>query len=695
MNENHSHIFKEEAHELLAQLEDSLLELEESPEDQELIGSIFRAMHTIKGSGSMFGFDEIASFTHEVESVYDKVRDGRIPVTKALIDLTLQARDRIKFMLDGAAEDSGGTEATAAQIVEGLKGLNGGGEAEKIEEDGRVPKEAPLPPAVGKTTYRIRFIPSPGIFLNGTNPLLLVKELSEMGDSRISAQLNAIPSLDDIDPETCYTAWDIVLTTNRSINAIKDVFIFVEDECELTVNMIDNESATDAGPEYKRIGEILVERGDVEKEELDKALDEQKYLGEMLVEKKVTTPDKVQSALNEQEHVRSNREKSRANAEASGNLKVPAEKLDTLVNLVGELVTVQARLTQTAVGLGGGELISIVEEVERLTAELRDVTLNIRMVPIGTTFGRFKRLVRDLSAEMGKEINLVTEGAETELDKTVIDRLNDPLVHIIRNSIDHGIEMPSVREGRGKKKEGTIRLSASYSGASVLITVRDDGAGLDAEAIRQKAIEKGLIAPSAEMTKKDLFALVFAPGFSTAKAVTNISGRGVGMDVVRKTIDVLRGAVEVDSEEGAGTSVTLKLPLTLAIIDGLLAKVGDGFFVLPLSAVEECIELIHEPEEKKNGNSLVNVRGQLVPYIRLRKTFNIAGDLPSIEQVVITETERGRVGFVVDEVIGEYQTVIKSLGKVYQNMEGISGATILGDGTVALILDTKNISEAA
>jgi two-component system chemotaxis sensor kinase CheA len=374
---------------------------------------------------------------------------------------------------------------------------------------------------------------------------------------------------------------------------------------------------------------------------------------------------------------------------------VPAEKLDSLVNLVGELVTVQARLTQTASVLHDNELAAIAEEVERLTGELRDNTLNIRMLPIGTTFGRFKRLVRDLSNDLDKRIELITEGAETELDKTVIDRLNDPLVHIIRNSIDHGIELPSVREAQGKPGTGTIRLSASYSGASVLVTVTDDGAGLDAEAIRQKALEKGLVSPTAELTKKELFSLIFAPGFSTAKTVTNVSGRGVGMDVVRKTIDMLRGAVEVESERGSGTSVTLKLPLTLAIIDGLLVKVGGNFFVLPLSTVEECIELIHETDELRNGNCLVNVRGQLVPYIRLRETFGMEGGLPRIEQIIITEAGRGRIGFVVDDVIGEHQTVIKSLGKVYRDIDGISGATILGDGTVALILDTNRLSTAA
>ncbi|MGD0229396.1 MAG: chemotaxis protein CheA [Syntrophorhabdales bacterium] len=693
MNDDHRQLFEEEAHELLADLENYLLELEQAPDDKELIGSIFRAMHTIKGSGAMFGFEDIAAFTHEVESVYDKVRDGQIPVTTELINLTLKARDQITVMLKGQAEGGSAPGMAAPEIIAGLKALTPGAPATTI-----LPAPTPgdeekavIEGGTDAVTYRIRFAPCPDIFLTGTNPLLLLDELRGLGECKVYAQLDAIPPLKDLDPEKCYTSWDIILTTKQGINAVRDIFIFVEDDCGPTIEAIDPEPHREPDEGYKRLGEILVERGDIRKEELSEVLTGKKYLGEMLVEKGITTPDKVGSALVEQEHIRTMREKAHAKEESTASIRVPAEKLDTLVNLVGQLVTVQARLNQTAARAQSSELTSIAEEVESLTAELRDNTLNIRMLPIGTTFGRFKRLVRDLSNELGKEIDLVTEGAETELDKTVIDRLNDPLVHIIRNAIDHGIELPSIREAQGKPAKGTIHLSASYSGASVLITVKDDGAGLDTEAIRQRAVSKGLIAPSAEPTKKELFAMTFAPGFSTAKTVTNVSGRGVGMDVVRKTIDTLRGAVEVESEQGSGTSVTLKLPLTLAIIDGLLVKVGSSFFVLPLSTVEECIELIHKADEKKNGNCLVSVRGQLVPYIRLRETFAVKGDLPSIEQIIITGADSGRIGFVVDNVIGEHQTVIKTLGKVYRNAEGISGATILGDGRVALILDTNRL----
>jgi len=363
-------------------------------------------------------------------------------------------------------------------------------------------------------------------------------------------------------------------------------------------------------------------------------------------------------------------------------------------------VTVQARLNQTALSLGNEDLQSIAEEVERLTTSLRENAMNIRMIPIGTTFSKFKRLVHDLSSELGKEIELVAEGAQTELDKTVIERLSDPLVHIIRNSIDHGIEKPSVRSAVGKPPVGTIRLSAVHSGAQVMIQVQDDGAGLDAEAIRAKAAERGLIQADAVLNDQELKELIFAPGFSTARTVTNISGRGVGMDVVKRAIQNLRGSIDLKSAKGAGTTITLKLPLTLAIIDGFLTRIGSEHFIFPLSLVEECVELAPEESHEARGRHLIPVRGQLVPYIRLREQFNISKDKPPVpideedqqfEQIVITNVNGQRVGMVVDMVIGEHQTVIKPLGRVYRQADGISGASILGDGTVALILDIPNL----
>ncbi len=696
MTDRHRAIYRDEAYEILAELESSLLTLEKAPDDAETIDRVFRAMHTIKGSGAMFGFDDIASFTHEVETIFDMVRRGELAVTGGLIDLTLKARDRVKAMLDGDAETDS-DRAEAARIIESLRALVPGGGRKAA---GRGPS-AP-PPGTGSSgdpagdaasrTYRIRFRPPKDIFLRGTNPATLLNELRGLGECTIVAETDAIPLLDDLNPEHCYAYWDLLLNTRRKSDAVKDVFIFVEDDSELSIDVIDYGEA--GADEYKNLGDILLERGDISLEGLRKVLARQKRLGEMLVEAGLVPENKVKTALLEQQHIKERREKREA-AESSGSIRVASEKLDLLVNLVGELVTVQARFSQMAERKSDAEMLQFAEEVERLTWDLRDNAMSIRMLPIGTTFSRFKRLVRDLSAELGKDIELTTEGAETEIDKTVIDKLFDPLVHLIRNSIDHGIETPDVREARGKPRRGTVHLSAAHAGANVLIRVRDDGAGLDREAIRARAAAAGLIAAGAELTDKELAGLIVLPGFSTAQAVTNVSGRGVGMDVVKRGIEALRGSLEVDSVPGEGTTVTVRLPLTLAIIDGLLMSVGDGFFVLPLSSVEECIELSRSDVAASHGRDIAEVRGHAVPYVRLRERFVIAGEPPDIQQIVIADVEGARVGFVVDRVVGELQTVIKSLGRVYRGVDGVSGSTILGDGTVALILDAPRIVRGA
>jgi len=686
----HRQAFKEEAYELLTELESSLLELEERPDDEDLIGRVFRAMHTIKGSGSMFGFDDIASFTHEVETIFDMVRNGKLEVTKLLVNLTLAARDQIKSMLDH--DDDGGTADTEAssRIIAGLRALA------CCDAPAAAPVHAKAAPPVvhEQVSYRIRFAPVLGIFASGSNPLHLLAELRELGTCHVMAQTSGFPPLAEMDPEGCYVYWDVILTTDQGTNAIRDVFIFVEDDCELRIEVIAEHDRFSGEPhDYKKLGEILVERGDMCQQDMKELLAQQKRFGELAVSKGIIPEAKVQSALVEQRHIKEVRQEKQS-AEAASSIRVPAERLDELVNLVGELVTVQARLTQTAQLREDSELAAIAEEVERLTGELRDSALNIRMLPIGSTFSKFKRLVRDLSGELGKEIEMTTDGADTELDKTVIEKLNDPLVHLIRNSIDHGVELPEAREAAGKPRHGTVHLAAVHSGDSVLITIADDGAGLDKEAIRAKAIDKGIISASAELSEKELFSLIFAPGFSTAKKVSSVSGRGVGMDVVKRAIEALRGSIDVSSVRGAGTRIMVRIPLTLAIIESLLVKIGNDSFMLPLSLVDECVELTREDVARSHGRNLAHVRGRLVPYIPLRERFEILGQVPDIEQIVITEVNGQRVGFVVDHVIGEHQTVIKSLGRAYKNAEGISGATILGDGSVALILDIPQLVQS-
>ena len=691
----HKQLYREEAFELLAELEQALIELEQQPGDLDIVNRIFRAMHTIKGSGAMFGFDEIASFTHTIETVYDLIREGKLRVDEELISLTLRSCDQIKAMLDASVGGEGVDADLIEEITASFKGLISSG------QDAAPGQSEFFPACTGgdredglkaEIAYRIRFKPHRELFQNGTNPIPLLNEIRELGHAHVICHLKELPGLEELDPEACYASWDIILITDRDADAIRDVFIFVEHVSDIEIARIDDCSEADH-EEYKKIGEILFERGDISLSDLESILGRQKKIGELLVESGKACRSEVQSALMEQEQVRHLRKKhmSEASGDSASSIRVASHKLDSLVNLVGELVTVQARLTQLAAQRDDHDLVLVSEEVERLAAELRDNAMGIRMLPIGTTFAKFKRLVRDLSTELGKEVNFTTSGEETELDKTVIDRLGDPLVHLIRNSIDHGIESPEERRAAGKPVEGTIRLRAEHSGAHVLISVSDDGAGLDTEAIRAKAIEKGLISPDAGLSEKEIFELIFAPGFSTARSVSKVSGRGVGMDVVVSSIESLGGTVEIESEKGKGTTITLKLPLTLAIIDGLLVTISGEYFVIPLNAVVECVELSAEDRRRSHGRNLARVRDEIVPYIPLRKVFSLDGDRPAIEQVVVTENSGRRIGFVVDKVVGQHQTVIKNLGRFLRHVEGVSGATIMGDGTVALILDINKL----
>ncbi len=681
--------FRDEGLELIQELEASLLELEETPEDTTLIDRVFRVLHTLKGSGGLAGFDNVAGFCHEAETVFELVRAGELQVDQALVSLTLRAQDHLKGMILYEFGDEAVDDEVTAELVAAFQALvpyhQKPLEADHEEAEDREDDQA---------TYRIRFRPNPSLFRQGVQPQFLLGELALLGDSVVVAQLDNIPALNEIDPEECLVYWDILLTTDHDEDAIRDVFIFVEDDCDLTVQKIDDGSQLDQPEDYKRLGEILVERGDLTESDLGKYLQEKRRLGEALVAEGAVDGNKIKAALFEQERVQKLR-RERKTHDAMESIRVKSDRLDKLVNLVGEMVTVQARLSQLAGSRVDADLLGISEEVERLTWDLRDQVLNIRMLPIGGTFTRFKRLVRDLGTELEKDVMLITEGGDTELDKTVIDQLNDPLVHLVRNSIGHGIESPEVRHAIGKPRKGRITLSAKHTGANVVLTIADDGAGLDVARIRSKAVEKGLVSAQAELSERELFNLIFEPGFTTAEEVSSVSGRGVGMDVVRQAVDALRGSIEVRSEAGKGTAFAVKLPLTLAIIDGLLIDIAAENYIMPLSAVEECIELTRSDTEKSHGRNLVKVRGEIVPFVRLRDEFSFNGRCPEIEQVVIANLEGMRIGFVVDHVVGEHQTVIKNLGRMYQDIDGISGATILGDGRVALVLDLPKLAEKA
>ena len=647
--DKHKQAYQEEAREILVELESSLLELNERPDDGELVGRVFRSMHTIKGSGAMFGLDELAAFTHHLETAFDEVREGRLIVSSMLVDLSLEAADLIKKMLNESPDDCSANSALATSILARLQQLTGIADSKHPEAPS---SSLPLDHSANEGAiqeWMIRFAPGPDLMRNGTNPLLLLRELKQLGEARVTASLAAIPPLSELDPERCYVSWEILLRTAECRETIRDVFIFVEDCCELTIDPVATQPCS--------------------------------------------SPDVTAKLLEEQRKNPGRREHDRPDIASS--IRVPAAKLDQFVDLVGELVTVQARLVEIAAGRDDPDVTAVSEEIERLTAALRENSMSIRMLPIRATFERFRRLVHDLARDLHKNVELTIEGADTELDKTVIDQLNDPLMHLIRNSMDHGIESPEVRVAAGKPATATIHLSARHSGANVLIGVTDDGRGIDADAVRARAVQNGLVAADAILTEAEVFSFILMPGFSTAKQVTDVSGRGVGMDVVNQHVEALRGRIEIASKVGSGASVTLRLPLTLAIIDGLLVRVGQDFFVLPLANTLECVELTSQDIEKANGKHVATIREELVPYIRLRDFFDIDTERPEREQIMIAETESGRYGFVVDEVLGDHQTVIKSLGRFYRQVQFVSGATILGNGTVALILDPHRLVKLA
>jgi two-component system chemotaxis sensor kinase CheA len=660
MSSDPTDTFRQEARELLEQLEQGLLDLEQNPGDADLVNSVFRALHTIKGSGAMFGFTDVAAFVHEFETAFDKVRKGLSPITPELVAVALDAKDHVHHLIEmpDATTDAGDA------ILAALRGI--------VEPD-RFPA-APMaqsatvaanvaPEPTGR--WRIRFKLPEDALVHGTNPLLLLGEIADLGPCEVTALIDSVPTLDVLDPEACHLGWQVDLTHPDPTAALDDVFLFLKDGMELSIEPLAAVAAPE--PVSSPVLDILAEDPVAE----------------------------VDEPIAEAGPVRAQRELREPKAETaerpSTSLRVPAERLDELMDRVGELVIAQARLSQMAAQSSDGNLKTIAEELERLSSGLRDTTMGIRMVPIGSLFSRFRRLVHDLSRDLDKEIEFITTGEETELDKTMIERLADPLVHLIRNSVDHGLETAEQRIKAGKSVKGTVRLSAVYAGAEVAISVTDDGAGLNAARIRAKAEEQGLLTPDSRIADHDLFQLIFAPGFSTAKEVTSLSGRGVGMDVVKRTIDGLRGKIELTTRPGEGTTATLRLPLTLAIIEGMLVRVGNGRYSIPLSAVEECVELPAEVATHSRGRNFLDIRGSLVPFLRLRDLFNTPGEADSHQKVVIISSGEGRAGLVVDQIIGNNQTVIKQLSKLHTDLETFSGATILGDGTVALILDTSRL----
>jgi two-component system chemotaxis sensor kinase CheA len=690
-------VFLQESFEQLDALESLLLELENRPDDETTLNGIFRAAHTIKGAAGMVECTAVESFAHVVENVLDRLRNHEIAVSTKLAALMLGCTDHLRVLVAneaGVAQMAGEEiEAQGARLLIQLGEYGPGGQifaSPKAVESGveRIPQSSS---AQNCWHISVRF--GREVLRQGMDPENFLRFLGTLGDIRhLETLADAIPAAAEMDPEVCYLGFEITLESSADKQAIEDIFAFVRDECRLAI-LPPNSKVADyldlirnLPEDSLRLGEILVRVGALTADELAEGLraqaapadaPEARQIGEILVAQQVVQPELVVAAVAKQAQV------SEKKAQDAKLIRVPADKLDHLINLVGELVIAGAATSLLAHTRRDGELIEASSLLTRLVEEIRDASLQLRTVQIGETFNRFHRLVRDACKDLGKDVQLVINGGETELDKSIVEKIGDPLMHLVRNSLDHGIEAPAVREAAGKAPQGTLFLNAFHDAGNIVIEVGDDGAGLNRNKILAKAIERGLVDAEAHLSDREVFDLIFAPGLSTADQVTNLSGRGVGMDVVRRNLQALRGTINVDSQSGQGTRLTLRLPLTLAIIDGFLVVSGNRSYVIPLDAVVECIE---RPESEHERNYF-NLRGQVLPAVCLREIFNLPGERPARESVVVVQYAGQRAGIVVDRLAGELQAVIKPLGAIFRHLQGIGGSTILGSGEVALILD--------
>lgn len=701
-----------ESRELLLSMEDSLLLLEREPDNADAINATFRAIHTIKGSAGLFGLDDIVRFTHVVESLLDRARDREIAVDDRLTALLLECGDHIGHLVGTAAgeqpADPAALEARQAALLERLGQFSPAGvpelaqsAAQPLEREAELSRDGGGPVGNGSWHISLRF--GRDVLRNGMDPASFLRYLATLGDVVSTTTLcDALPPAAEMDPESCYLGFEIELKSEASKETIEGAFEFVREDCLIRIlppnSKIEEflQLIADLPESNERLGEILVASGAVTQAELQHALrtqqasgDGKARVGEILVDEHVVQETVVQAALDKQKQIKDKR------AAESRFVRVDAAKLEELINQVGEMVIAGASATLLARRTADGALHEAMSLMGRLVEEIRDSALSLRMVEIGETFHRFQRVVRDVSRELGKEIALEISGGETELDKTVVEKITDPLTHLVRNSIDHGIEPAAVRAARGKPAGGTIRLNAYHESGSIVIEVADDGGGLDRDRILRKAIEKGIVAPTQALADQEICNLVFEPGFSTADQVTNLSGRGVGMDVVRRNIEALRGSIDLDSRPGEGTTFRIRLPLTLAIIDGFLIEVGDASLVVPLDMVVECLELAETDKRAAATRHYLNLRGDVLPFIRLRELLVLEGEPARRENVVVVQFGGQKAGLVVDQLLGEFQTVIKPLGQVFRHLRGISGSTILGSGEVALILDVPALVQQA
>lgn len=706
-----------ESRELLEEMEHGLLNLEQEEDKIESLNAIFRAAHTVKGSAGMFGLDQIVAFTHGVESLLDQLREGQMDVDGDMIEVLLECRDHIVDLIDQVeSEDTMESDALdkhGALLTEKLKLLGAttqqdGVKAESVQGGYPQPSESVIERMQSSDqaetdNWHISLRFGVNSFRDGMDPLSFVRYLTQLGQIiSIHTLSDAIPEVEEMDAESCYLGFEINFRSDADKEAIDNVFEFIRDDSLIRIlppySVLEDylKHIQDLPEEDLRIGEILVLSGSLTQSELDKALKLQsdmkekhidRPLGDIVVENSMTSRAVLDAAVDKQTQIRD--KKSGENK----SVRVDADKLDHLINLIGELVIAGAGSSLNALESGDSTLVESISTLTRLVEEVRDSALRLRMVQIGTTFNRFQRVVRDVSKELNKEIELEISGAETELDKTVIEKIGDPLMHLVRNAIDHGIESAENRIQCGKPPVGRVLLNAYHDSGSIVIEVSDDGAGLDSQRILSKAIEKGLISSDQALDEHEIYNLIFEPGFSTTDQVTNLSGRGVGMDVVKKNITALRGQVDVESKPGKGTVFSVRMPLTLAIIDGFQVGVDKSSFVVPLEMVIECIELNLPATADSSGRDYIDLRGEVLPFIRLRDLFEIEGRSPRRENIVVVQYAGQKAGLVVDSLMGEFQTVIKPLGKIFSHIRCVGGSTILGNGEVALILDVPGLVE--
>ena len=711
-------LFIIESQELLQLMEDSLVNIQGSPDYIELVNDIFRSAHTIKGSAGLFGLDYIVGFTHTVESTLDRVRNNQINLDEELINILLSSKDFIGDLVESITdgkENIDETKVSRERVL--LEKLSQYIITENHERDQQDASNTAMSDAgakeddesksndstLGNNNWHISVHFGKEVLKNGMDPISFLYYLDMIGKiEHLQILYPDLPELEHFNPEECFLGFEINYNCKESKAEIESAFEFVKEDCQLKIippkGRINDflEIIETSISDNLMVGEILVNCGTLTQYELERVLSIQKdssdkklLVGEIVVSERLADEKVVQAAVDKQSQIKVEKSKK------SQTIRVDAEKLDSLINLIGELVIAGSGVETKIKNMDFSDLHESTLEMTRLIEEVRNSALNLRMVQIGETFNRFNRVVRDVSQELGKDIDLIISGAETELDKTVIEKIGDPLMHLVRNSIDHGIESKEIRLEKGKPEKGKVKLNAYHESGSVVIEIADDGGGLNRERILNKAIQNELVSQSDQLTDQQVYQLIFEAGFSTAEKVSNLSGRGVGMDVVRKNIESLRGTIELSSEEGKGTTTRIRLPLTLAIIDGFMMGVGKSTYVVPLNVVEECIELPKLKNDSANEDKFINLRGEVLPYINLREHFRTSGDSEKRKNIVVVKYGNLKAGLVVDQLKGELQTVIKPLGAMFNHLKGVSGSTILGSGEVALILEPMALIQMA